>query len=154
MGPPIVLPRDGQHLNESIKPLYEVFSGTSIPPDVGSATQVDVRDVARIHLWACEHPKIADGERYIVAAGIGPNQAFADLLRERYPDRVNEIPQGTPGKGYVGFVNGKVEYIERPKGENQVSGEKARAAMGQDYITVKQSMLDTAKAFEQYIKNQ
>jgi nucleoside-diphosphate-sugar epimerase len=148
------LPTSGSKLNETLAPIWKIFSGTSqtIPPNIGSASAVDVRDVAFAHVWAFENPSKADGERYITAQGFGPLQAAADVLRAEYKGTAiaEKIPVGTPGEGYVGYdkSTGEVGVVEYPVGRPKVDGSKASKAMGFSYIRYKQSVIDTAKALE------
>lgn len=144
----------GSKLNETLTPLWKIFSGEAktIPPSFGSGTFVDVRDVAFEHVWAFENSSKADGQRYIACQGFGPAQAIADILRETYKGTsiAEKIPVGTPGEGYVGYnkATGVVEDVGYPAGRPRVDGSKASKAMGLNYITFKQSVIDTAKALE------
>jgi len=103
-----------------------------------------------MHLWAFENATKSDGERYIACAGFGPFQAAADVLWEKYKGtEIGErIISGTPGEGYVGFENGRVEKIGYLPGRVQVSGEKAEREMGVRYISFQKSIVDTAEALE------
>lgn len=143
-GPPLVLPEDPAQINETVRAVYQILSGQELPPPLGgSGAFVDVRDVARMMVWAATNPKEADGQRYITVAGVGGNQAIADILRAHYPGR--NIKEGTPGKGYLpgyGF----------PKGGIEVDGSKAVRATGQDWIGFEKSVLDAAKEFEKYLQ--
>ncbi|TVY75622.1 putative NADPH-dependent methylglyoxal reductase GRP2, partial [Lachnellula suecica] len=152
IGPPIVLASSGSKLNETLAPIYKILSGQSISPNVGSASFVDVRDVALEHVWAFENPSKADGQRYIACQGFGPLQAAADILRYQYKGTAigEKIPVGTPGEGYVGYneKTGEVGNVSWCMGRARVDGSKASKAMGFEYIPFKQSVLDTAKALE------
>jgi len=119
-----------------------------VPPSMAVGAYVDVRDVASVHLWAYENCEVADGERYIAAAGFGPNQAAADILREAYPDRKDIIPAGVPGEGYRGIENGRVGYLPESV---IVSGEKSESVMGLKYKDFKTSLLDTVKELEKLL---
>lgn len=103
-----------------------------------SSSYVDVRDVARLFVWAVQHPDKVDGERYIAYGGGGSEQRIADVLRENYPDRRNTIKEGTPG---VYPVDGGI----------RIDAGKAIKATGQAFIKYDQSVLDAAKAFEAYL---
>lgn len=153
IGPPIQPPSDPKKLNTTLEPTYQIFNGGAIPAGLGSNSFVDVRDVAFLHLWAYEHPKEADGERFIASSGYGPPQATADVLREAYPDRRHIIQAGKPGEGYVGFnkETGVVERVEYPAGRIRVSGAKAEKATGMKFREFKESLLETAKAMERYL---
>jgi nucleoside-diphosphate-sugar epimerase len=156
VGPPALLPSSGSQLNETIRPIFSILSGSTstIPPNIGSASFVDVRDVAFIHIWAFEHPSQADGQRYLATQGFGPLQAAADILRYEYKDRPEigeKIPVGKPGDGYIGYdeKTGEVgDVIGWAEGRFRISGKKAEREMGIKYISFRKSVVDTAKAFE------
>jgi nucleoside-diphosphate-sugar epimerase len=154
MGPPIVLPSSGSKLNETLRPIWDIFSGaaTEVPPYIGTGSFVDVRNVATMHIWAFENASKSDGERYLGVQGFGPMQAAADILNDAYRGtKIGEkITKGTPGEGYVGYnkETGKVESIGKLPGASRISGAKAEREMGLKYISFQQSIVDTAKAFE------
>lgn len=153
-GPPVLLPKDPAKLNETLRPIYTLLSPktTEVPADIGSSNFVDVRDVALLHIWAYEHPSEADGERYIAAAGFGPIQGAADILRQEYKGTKYEkgISVGNPGNGYIGYDKetgkvGKVEFL--PEGA-KMSGKKAERVTGIKWRSFNQSVIETAKALE------
>ena len=142
-GPPVSWPSTPNKLNETLQPLWKIFSGEAkdIPSGIGSMSYIDVRDVAAIHIFCLEHPEASNGQRYIATNGKGTPQAMADILREAYPNQ--DIVMGQP----------KSDYVEKtywyPPGETSVVATKAYAAMGVDrFITFDKSILDTVKAFE------
>ncbi|MCJ1405848.1 hypothetical protein MMC11_009078 [Xylographa trunciseda] len=145
VGPPVQPPPTASSLNETLRPTWAVFSGasTTIPPTIGSASYVDVRDVAAIHVWCAEHPTESNGQRYLMANGRGTPQAAADILRKAYPDR-KEIPVGEPGSDY------EADY-GWPKGGQSFDSAKAKKALGREFVLYDQSILDTAKVFERYL---
>ncbi|KAJ9612459.1 hypothetical protein H2200_004056 [Cladophialophora chaetospira] len=140
-GPPISWPATPDKLNTTLLPIWNIYSGKKeMPPQIGGAGYIDVRDVARMHVWAAEHPEQSNGERYITSNGKAPPQAAADLLRKHFPER--DIIVGTPGQGYTAdywFV----------KGESSTVSTKAYKALGvKRFISYDQSVLDTVEAFE------
>ncbi len=151
IGPPVQPPSSPSKLNSTLIPTYSIFTGGPIPASIGSGSFVDVRDVALVHLWAYEHPDIANGERYIASQGYGPPQATADILREAYPDRRGIIQVGKPGEGYVGYEEGVVKEVASLPGRVRVSGKKAQSAMGITFRPFKESLLETAKFMERYL---
>lgn len=154
IGPPVLPPLSAESVPASLKPLFDIFTGRTptIPPTIGSGSVVDLRDVAALHVWALEHPRVVNGERYLAVSGCGASQAYADILRAAYPERRDRIPEGDPGDGYVGFVDGEVQRVEYPAGRFRISGDKARAVMGmEEWIPMKQSVLDTAKVFQRFV---
>lgn len=157
IGPPIILPSSGAKLNETLRPLYNMLSGKTktVPPDIGTGSFVDVRDVAFMHIWAYEHPEKSDGERYIGCSGFGPLQAQADILRAYFKGKGEEeilkkLPIGSPGEGYVGFdqETGKVGNVEWVPGRPNVSGQKAEKIMGFKYRNLVDSTIETAVALK------
>lgn len=88
LGPPVLLPSP-KKLNETLLPLWRVFSGEAktIPPGIGAQCYIHVNDVAALHIWCMEHPAKSNGQRYLAANGIGTTQAMADILRREYPKR-------------------------------------------------------------------
>ena len=104
-----------------------------------------------MHIWAYEHPKESDGERFIACQGSGPTQALADILRYEYKGEERErIVKGEPGVGYGGYnkETGEVEEVRWLEGRPRVSGKKAEKVMGIQYISFQKSVVDTAKALE------
>ncbi|CAD6443613.1 48775d96-b4dd-4517-ba77-da740819e717 [Sclerotinia trifoliorum] len=155
VGPPVYLPKTGDKLNETLRPIWSMLSGNAktIPDDIGSASWVDVRDVAYMHIWAFEHPEKSNGERYIGCVGIGPWQAHADITRAYFKEKgeeqiVKNIPLGNPGEGYVGYnkETGIVERVELAPDAPRVSGEKAPKEMGFTYKSLAESTIATAEA--------
>ncbi|KIW26800.1 uncharacterized protein PV07_06605 [Cladophialophora immunda] len=142
-GPPVSWPATPDQLNTTLLPIWNIYSGGQVmPPQIGGAGYIDVRDVARMHIWAMEHPAQSNGERYLMSNGKAPPQAAADLLRDRFPDR--DIIVGDPGQGYTPdywFVSGEASSVST----------KAYKALGvRRFITYDQSVLDTVDAFEKH----
>lgn len=154
IGPPINLPSSGSGLNETLKPIYDILSGAAsgIPLKIGSGSFVDVRDVARVHIWVYEHPEVANGERYIAATSFGPPQGIADILRYEYKGTkfAEKILVGTPGEGYAGYnkETGEVVDVDYLPEFARPSGKKAETAIGLKWIPFKQSVIESAKALE------
>lgn len=141
-GPPVSWPQTPEKLNETLKPVWNIYSGVAkeIPPGIGAMSYIDVRDVAAIHIWCLEHPEESDGERYLATNGKGTPQAMADILRKAYPER--EIVVGEPGCNYI------PDFWFVP-GETSAVAHKAYKALGVDwFIMYDQSILDTVEAFE------
>jgi nucleoside-diphosphate-sugar epimerase len=146
LGPPLVLPESPEGLSGTTDIIWKILSGQDIPADPsGPATShVDVRDVARVHLWAAEHGQEANGQRYLVIAGLQSNQAVADILRKQYPARRNIIKEGNPGEGYP-------PDFQYPKGGIEFDSSKAVKATGHNWIGFEKTVIDAAKAFEHYL---
>jgi nucleoside-diphosphate-sugar epimerase len=157
IGPPAVLPSSPSKLNETLRPLFDLFSGKAkeIGGPIGTGSFVDVRDVAFMHVWAYENPSKSNGERYIACEGFGPLQAASDVLRRQYEGTAiaSKIAVGKPGEGYIGYNKDTklVEKVKYPPGKFRVDGGKAEVEMGFRYITFPQSVIDTAKVLERLL---
>lgn len=140
-GPPLLLPADPQHINETVRDVYKILSGAPLPPTFGSGVIVDVRDVARLIVFVVANPDKTNGERYLAVSGVGNSQAVADILRSHYPERRSIIDEGTPGKGY------------RPDYDisQVVDASKAVRLTGKPWTTFEECVLAAAKAFELYL---
>ncbi|KAL2419328.1 hypothetical protein ABEF95_009882 [Exophiala dermatitidis] len=145
-GPPVSWPATPDKLNETLLPIWKIWSSrgsdpnTRMPPQIGGAGYIDVRDVARMHIWAMEHPDQSNGQRYLMVNGKAPPQAAADLLRAKFPER--DIIVGNPGQGYI-------EDYWFPEDESNLVSSKAYKALGVDrFIRYDKSILDTVEAFE------
>jgi nucleoside-diphosphate-sugar epimerase len=144
-GPPVNWPDHPSKLNETLLPVWRIFSGEAetIPAGIGGMSFVDVRDVVKLHVWCMEHPRQSDGERWLCTNGKGTPQAMADILRAAYPSR--KIVRGNPGCGYSA---GDYWFVE---GESSMVSTKAYRALGVERFEIgfERSILDTARAFEE-----
>ncbi|KAI5464801.1 hypothetical protein BGZ63DRAFT_378726 [Mariannaea sp. PMI_226] len=143
MGPPVTLDSI-ENISLTTAFIWKALSGQDIPPPFKPyPSYVDVRDVARVAVYGIDHGKEANGERFLLIKGAVPPQAAADILREAYPDRRDIIKEGTPGEGYLpGFVFPP---------ERVIDGSKVVRVTGQDYYTVEQTIIDTAKFLEKFL---
>ncbi|KAI1618352.1 hypothetical protein EDD36DRAFT_480259 [Exophiala viscosa] len=109
IGPPVLWPDTPERLNETLMPMWKIWSGeakatNTMPPQIGSGTFIDVRDVARLHVWCMENTQKSSSQRYMITNGKASSQAVADLLREGLVDEhkvAQRIIIGDPGKGYT-----------------------------------------------------
>ncbi|KAF4815094.1 putative uncharacterized oxidoreductase [Colletotrichum siamense] len=138
-GPPLTPPETPEKIVDSARYVWRIMSGAEIiDPPYGYGWYVDVRDVAKLILFAVERADEADGERYISSTCWGPPQAAADILRPAYPRL--PIKEGKPGEGYLpGF---------KAPGPLDFDGSKALKAVGQGFVPYDQSLLDMAKMIE------
>jgi nucleoside-diphosphate-sugar epimerase len=163
IGPPILFPDKPEGINLTVKPIWDIYTNApylngKLPPPVGGASWIDVRDVAEIHAWAALHPDESNGQRYLATNGKAPPQAIADLLREEFPDR--DIITEQPGYWYQskdeedkekrGGLFGKKWGWEL--GGQSVDAAKMRKALGggkeKELRGYKEAVLDTVAALE------
>ena len=144
IGPSTELPETPALLSETLKPVWNVFSGEAneLPRAFGNGAYCDVRDVAAMHVWCIEHASEAAGQRFIVNAGQGLPQALADVLHAAYPERTHLMVAGNPGEGY----NRDFTYLR-----GGIDGTKATACTGTGYIKYDQAVRDTAKQMETWL---
>jgi nucleoside-diphosphate-sugar epimerase len=139
MGPPLVPPESPEKIHETVVDVWTVLSGGDIPKTL--TYFVDVRDVARLHVFGIAHGNETNGERFIAVGGITSGQAIADILRKQYPERRSIIKVGKPGEGYPADYKTGITF----------DGSKAVKASGQEYIGYEKTIVDSAKAFEQLL---
>ncbi|KAH6677014.1 hypothetical protein F5X68DRAFT_37934 [Plectosphaerella plurivora] len=138
-GPPLVTPKSQDKIPETTAYIFDVLNGKPIQPAAGSFSwYADVRDVARMTVFAVEKPDVAKDERYLVGAHWGPSQAVADILRKAYPG--GKVQEGEPGAGYL-------EGFKTPA-DISIDASKGVKATGAPWISYEKSVLDTAKAYE------
>lgn len=145
-GPPVNWPDHPDNLNATLLPVYQVWSGQSkalgkLPPQIGGATYIDVRDAAALHVWCIEHPEQSSGHRYLATNGKAPPQACTDLLQKLYPESADRFFKGTPGAGYV-------EGWGWPEDEPTAKATRAYEAMGvSKFRSFEESIRDTIESF-------
>lgn len=85
------------HLNTSSADIYRLMNGSEkTVPDTSFYAFVDVRDVAEAHAIAYETPAAA-GQRYFTTAGSFTYQQVCDIIRKDFPEKRDQVPEGTPG---------------------------------------------------------
>lgn len=141
-GPPVVKPKTENDLGGTVAFIWKIFFGSDLDKagQTGTSAYVDVRDVARLILFAVENTSVANGQRYLASAGWAGFQAVADILRKAYPERQDVIQEGKPGEGYQPDFSFPAE--------NAHDTSKAIGATGQAWIPFNQTVLDTAKLFD------
>lgn len=117
------------NLNQSTSQLWALMDADKIPT-TDFAAFVDVRDVAKIHIAAFEHPEAA-GHRFLVGSHFD-YQSAADAAREELPELRSRIPEGTPGGGW-----------EEAKSVYSLDASKAEKMLGIRYTPLNVSMRDS-----------
>lgn len=96
-----------------------------------------------MHIWCAEHPTTSDGQRYLLSNGRAPPQALADVLRKEFPERREKIPEGQKGEGY------EADYsCGKKSGGLMLRNDKAKEALGREFVGFEKSVLDTVRIFE------
>ncbi|KAF2121839.1 putative NAD dependent epimerase/dehydratase [Lophiotrema nucula] len=141
IGPPMVTPKTEEQVGETVYAIWTIFKGAESPPPSAALPQVvDVRDVAKLILYPIEHAEETDRERYIASSAVAHPQAYADILREAFPDAKGRIREGKPGEGYT------KDYEVDERQVNRVDSSKAKKLIG-EWIPLETSVVDTAKSF-------
>lgn len=126
--------------------IWNVFAGEPLEkaaiPGVYQG-YVDVRDVARLVLFAVENTDKTDNERFILARYYCPPQAVADILRKSYPGRSGIIEEGRFREGYnKGYEwPGRIAY----------DGSKVVRVTGSEYTPWETTVVDTAESLRHLV---
>ncbi|KAK3690475.1 hypothetical protein B0T22DRAFT_424359 [Podospora appendiculata] len=139
-GPPLVPPTTVDKIPFTTKMIWDVYTGVPLhEAGITSAFPafVDVRDVARMVVFAVDHPEKADGERFLLGSHYAPPQAVADILREEFPERRGAIHEGKPREGY--YLPG----YTFPPDRIVYDGSKAVRVSGRGYILWEETVRDT-----------
>ncbi|KAF2098239.1 NAD(P)-binding protein [Rhizodiscina lignyota] len=145
VGAPGALPDSPDELQSTTVNVWRALVGQEVPeagPGLGNV--VDVRDVARVIIFAAENPEKVNGERYLATSAWATPQTYYDILNKHYPERKGIIPVGEPGAGYV-------PGYQIPPDLVQVDNTKVPKLTGQDWIPFEQTVVDAAKTFERYL---
>jgi len=111
---------------------------------------VDVRDVAEVHLKAMLEPQAA-GERYLCVAGQQMwLREIAGVLKERLGERARRVSM-MEAPSFLLKMAAYVSATARLVGseldkEKVVSGEKATALLGQEFVGREDSIVATAES--------
>ncbi|KAK8129634.1 hypothetical protein PG999_002014 [Apiospora kogelbergensis] len=147
-GPPVVPWPTKEQIALSISPIWQVVSGIEPQPLYIYQSVVDVRDVARVLVWAALRPDAADGERILCSGSRAGGQAIADILAKYTAGKKEwegvQLWKGNPGKGYA---EGYGPY----EGELWLDASKAVEMTGQDWIPLETSVVDSAEVFRGYL---
>ncbi|KAM0556919.1 hypothetical protein ACHAPJ_005594 [Fusarium lateritium] len=124
--------------------IWQVFSGQEIPQPLSpNPGFVDVRDIARVAVFSVDHPEKTNSERFLLTGGLVPPQVAADVLRKAYPERQDIIKVGKPGEGYnPGYAFPEQRFLD---------ASKTVKLTGQDFYSVEQTIIDTAKSLEKFL---
>jgi nucleoside-diphosphate-sugar epimerase len=142
-GPPLTVPHSREQVGFTYRHIFDISAGSQIPePALGFPWFVDVRDVARLVVFAVENPDKTNGQRYIAAKAYAPPQAVADVLRKRLPERKHIIAEGKPGEGYI------AGYTAPPDLGYDIDTSKSEIETGVPYIDFETSVLDTVEALK------
>lgn len=140
-GPPLILPTSFENINLTTRIITDVYHGVPLAKSGIPGARpgyVDIRDVARLVVFAVQHPEKANNERFIAASAYALPQGVADILRKAYPERAGIIEEGKPGEGYSpdhSFPRDGLVY----------DGSKAVRVTGQEYIPWEKTVLDTVE---------
>ncbi|KAG7660874.1 uncharacterized protein J8A68_005549 [[Candida] subhashii] len=133
LGPQAYEIKDKSQLNfsaEIINGIVKLGAQDKIPELAG--TFIDVRDVARAHLFAFERAE-AIGKRLVLDEGKFSNEAIAKLINENFPE--SKVPKGDLNKEpelYKKFVF-------------NVDNHKTRELLGYEFIGLEQSVVDSVQ---------
>jgi dihydroflavonol-4-reductase len=150
IGPPL----DGRY-GSSVGVIARILAGRDpMCPAIGFPL-VDVRDVARMHLFAAEHLATA-GKRYIAASGSLWMADMGRVLKAAHPDR--RIPtRNAPNwlMRAMGLFDPAIRSILPALGRlEQVSNARARAEMGMAFLPPEDALRATALRLDDLRRDQ
>ncbi|KAG7144657.1 putative uncharacterized oxidoreductase like protein [Verticillium longisporum] len=128
-----------------MKTVWYIYAGAVWPDEFPMPTWVDVRDVARAIVFGVQKPEKAKGRRFLLAAYRVGRQAFADVLREKIPERKGVVREGTPGEGYP------ADFVTWGPEEVGMDGSRWTELSGQEYLPFEECAVGTAKSFDPYL---
>ncbi len=137
------------HIRSSPNVLHDLLSGKFPLAPRFRFGVVDVRDVATAHIEALERAD-AHGRHVLTNRGMWMRE-MADILRPAYPD--HKIPRWQmPNLAMyaVALFDKRLswDFLRRNLGvERTLSNEKSRRALGIEYRSVEQTILETAASF-------
>lgn len=125
-------------LNNSNKRFVALLSGVLLPTTF--YCWIDVRDVALGHVKAMEDESTA-GERIFFTSGEQYcNEDILRILDEEFPEFRGRLPD-PKAWGEVGYPAG---------GVYKVDAERAREVLGREFISLRQSVVDTVKLLQKF----
>ncbi|KAJ4348196.1 uncharacterized protein N0V89_009568 [Didymosphaeria variabile] len=146
IGPALIAPKTAAEVGETVRAIWNIFSGGEFPPPgltAGLGNTVDVRDVAAQIEYSISHPEETNGERYISSAAVATAQSTADILRKAFPDAKGRIVEGTPGQGY----SPDYKLLDKENVQDADGSKAKKLLKGGEYIPHEKSVIDTAKSF-------
>ncbi|KAK4057451.1 hypothetical protein OIO90_001520 [Microbotryomycetes sp. JL221] len=127
-GPPQQVVTDLKSLNTSSEAIWSLVDAKEVP-DTAFPAMIDVRDLAKAHVLAVTKPEAA-GQRYLLIAHHFDNTQIADILRKKFADQADRVPQAA--------------VKEDPHFKSDSS--KAEKQLGLKWIPFEQTVIDSAKA--------
>ena len=139
LGPIVHYLQSLDNLNTSNQRIAALMTGKAkeeLPP-TGTYIWTDVRDLALAHVKAVELPEAAN-KRFFVTAGYFSNEEIADIMRDNFPELMNELPaKGTKGGGYPD--GGIYKY----------DNSRVKEDLGIKFRSLKESIVDTVKSLQE-----
>ncbi|KAI0024480.1 hypothetical protein F4780DRAFT_603642 [Xylariomycetidae sp. FL0641] len=142
IGPPLVPWETPEQIPFSVVPIWQVISGQRCNGMMLYQDTIDIRDIARLSVWAATHPKGVDGERFICSSAVGGPDAMADILSRRMPSL--DIKPASPEEPAR-------DYKPKP-GVVGFDQSKAVRASGLDWTPFETSVVDTAALLTRYLQ--
>lgn len=120
-------------LNTSSADIYRLMNGSEKEmPQSPFFAFCDVRDVAQAHLQAYQKDEAAN-QRFFVTGGLYTYQAICDILRDRFPEIRDKVPEGKPGCRLEADVY-------------RLDTSKAKRVLGLTFRSLEECVVDTAKS--------
>lgn len=137
------------HIRSSPNVLHDLLSGKFPLAPRFRFSVVDVRDVAKAHVEALLRPD-AEGRHIISNRGVWMRE-LAELLRAEFPDRpVPRFQMPNFAMYAVAMFDKRLswDFLRRNLDvERRLDNTKSKQALGLDYRSIRETVLDTARSF-------
>lgn len=128
-------------LNTSSADIYRLMNGSEKEvPQTSFYAWVDVRDVGEAHLKAYETDAAAN-QRFFVTGGTYSYQIICDILREKFPELKDRVPEGKPGSG----LGADVYKVDNSKAKRVLDMPRFRS-LEECIVDTAKSLLEVEKA--------
>lgn len=159
MNPPLVLGpiihnlQSLDALNTSNQRIRDIMTGKAKEtiPETVTFIWVDVRDLALAHVKAAELEE-AGGKRFFITAGYFSNREIANIIRERFPDSAENVPESAKGGDYpeggMGFCCALKGFDADLPGIYKYDNSRSMEVLGIKYRSLGDSIEDTVKSLK------
>jgi len=121
-------------------------------PETGTFIWVDVRDLALAHVKAAELEE-AGGKRFFITAGYFSNREIATIIRKKFPELAENVPESAKGGDYPEGGRGVLlcswgVWCWFSLGIYKYDNSRSMEVLGIKYRSLEESIEDTVKSLK------